>query len=81
MAAWYYHVALRTDAAAQTKEALLLVNPSAEIIANAGPVDLLICSRSDVYDRGGTLAEFVKQQNFRKATNLVAFTIWERTQK
>jgi hypothetical protein len=73
----YYHLPLATHGAAAVSQALLLVNPSREMLLGAARPDVIIASRPDVYDGGGALAEFVAQAHYRPVTNLMAFTVWE----
>jgi hypothetical protein len=76
----YYHLPLATNGVA-AGQALLLVNPSREVLLGTARPDMIIASRPDVFDDGGALAEFVAQSHYRLGTNLMAFTVWERGAK
>jgi hypothetical protein len=77
----YYHLPLATNGVATAGQALLLVNPSREMLLPAARPDMIIASRPDVYDGSGALAELVSQAGYQPVTNLMAFTVWARSAK
>lgn len=79
MAAEYYNVPLTTNGNVLRQKALLFIDPESREIASLPKADLIISSRPDVYDPRGNLSRYLKEENFRAKTNLVAFTLWEQT--
>jgi hypothetical protein len=57
----YYQVPLATNGVAEDGRALVLANPSREMLRAAARPDVIIASRRDVFDAGGALAELVAQ--------------------
>ena len=80
MAAEYYHVPLTTKGTPLGREALLVIDPGSEDIPPLPKADLIISSRPDVYDPRGTISAYLKRENFRAKTNLVAFILWVQPQ-
>lgn len=77
--ALYYQVPMvPRGGSAQNGRAIMRVNESPEMILAAGPADVIIASRRDVYDGTGALAEFLTAAHYRRTTNLTAFSVWER---
>ena len=74
----YYRVPVTKDPA-NTDAALLLINPSAELLQHAPIPDLIIASRPDVYDSQTTVASYVVSRSFRMDKTYAAFQIWKRT--
>jgi hypothetical protein len=75
----YYRVSMAPrDGLSQHGQAILRVNETPEMILATAPADVIIASRSDVYDGFGTLAEFLQSAHYQQITNLAAFSVWER---
>lgn len=77
-AAVYYQLPIARTGGAENGKALWLVHPPRAAIAVLTPPEVLIASRPDVYDEGGTVAAFLAAQHYQLASNLPAFGIWTR---
>ncbi len=80
MAAEYYDVPLTTEGNPLGRGALLVIDPGSEEIPFLPKAGLIISSRPDVYDPRGTISAYLKRENFRAKTNLVAFILWVQPQ-
>ncbi len=59
-------------------QVFLLLNPTIDFVGALRLPALAICSKPDLYDVYGAVAEYLQRQGWRSATNLAAFTIWQR---
>ncbi|MCX6895884.1 MAG: hypothetical protein NTZ16_10380 [Verrucomicrobia bacterium] len=74
----FYHLPVTTNASAAGK-AVWLMNPArAQLV---GWPDVVLASRRDIYDAGGTRAEFLAREKFERVQELRAFTVWRRAKK
>jgi hypothetical protein len=74
--ALYYSVPLVEKPAANT-HAFWLMNPTQADLQGLSAPELVIASKSDVYDARGAIAQFIAQNGYSKAASLPAFTIWQ----
>ena len=74
----FYQLPVTTNAS-EAGKAVWLMNPAREQLV--GPPDLVLASRRDIYDAGGTLAEFLAREKFERVQELQSFTVWRRAKK
>jgi hypothetical protein len=72
----YYQVPI-ADQAGQAAQAIYIMNPSPEMLTKLPPPELVITSKPDVYDGGGTVAEYLRQHGYHQIAMLRAFVIWQ----
>lgn len=77
----YYQLPLATNVPPVAGQVLWLMNPADRTFAMVGRPDVVLASRRDIYDAGGTLAEFLAREKFERARELRAFTVWRRAKK
>ena len=73
----YYKVPL-TDSSTATGDALLAVNLEEKRIATLTLPDVVVLSKTDVYDASGTISKMVRERSYRNTRSFPAFTIWEK---
>lgn len=73
----YYHLPLTTDPAT-VNAARQVVNLPPDFLMTAEEPEMVCCSRPDLYDPKGYLAQYLAQKNFQKQATLPAFVIWVR---
>jgi hypothetical protein len=73
--AGYYKMPLDTDAEGKSR-AMLIVNPSLAELAKMKKPEVIIASKSDIFDGNGALADYLAQNHYRASEKLPAFTIW-----
>ena len=76
-AAGYYHLPLTKNTSVAGR-ALVVINPPDDLLATLVPADMVIISRSDIYDPHGALAGFLARNQFLQTATLPAFVIWEK---
>lgn len=73
----YYHLPLSRDKPA-AGNALELISPSWKHIVALPPADVILLSKTDLFDANGVIARFVAEHDYTKTSVLPAFTIWKR---
>jgi hypothetical protein len=63
---------------AKPGHAVLLFNPTGELLSSLSVPDLVIASKPDVYDAHGALRAFVSTHGYIPISSPQAFTIWSR---
>ena len=75
--AWVYRMAVTTQMT-NTQAAFYIFNPELASLKALPKPDLVLLSKADLYDRHGAVQTFLKQNNYRLAQQLSAFTVWRR---
>ena len=73
----YYQVPLAIHSPVPGR-ALLVANPTLGDLADVPLPDVVIFSKPDIYDAGGTLGKLLADHSYRNARSLAAFTVWEK---
>ena len=72
----YYGVPLAETSGPASGKALLLVNPTAQILAEIPAPGLVIMSKGDLYDESGIIAGFLQKAGYTKIATWHAFSAW-----
>jgi hypothetical protein len=80
----YYGVPLVTDDAmpsASADKAWLVISPGAKEAKTLPPPDVIIASKSDIFDSHGDVAKYIRTHDFVKRQSFQAFQVWQRRSK
>jgi hypothetical protein len=75
-AAAYYHVPLMNETAGGSRGASYWMNPSPGTLVDVQRPDWVFCSRREVYDGAGIMAEYLGENRHQKSTNFPGFVVW-----
>jgi len=74
----FYGLPISETPESRTAKALWIANPTAESLAGLALPNVAVCSKPDLYDVGGALAERLVREHFRPVGRFTAFTVWAR---
>jgi hypothetical protein len=76
--AQFYGLPISTSPETKSPMALWIPNPKTDSLNGLASPDIVVCSKPDLYDVNGVLAQRLAQEQFQPVARFTAFTVWAR---